>query len=318
MLVPIETVCEYALLAGVFDSLNVVKILGYGVTGLGFLLAYLAYRLLAAEQDKPKPRPSMLVGITLFMLFSLGVIGLGVYTSVSQPPGPGAQLKKCMEEAAKRKKDYLLESITMLIRLDEKVNPDGSKSLQEDARIVYTVRALKDISFDASTFTEQYTSRISLPNRWYGSDVEEQKTDGSYDVKFALKEGEVISIVTGAHYTGKPVPLPPRKSFGDRVSLGSYDETWTYPNGEPTAGDVICTLTIVIESPTLRLRPFDNASAIRLTPKQAGKGTADNTLTTRRVHSSAEGATAEQSSLSTRWNNVLPGEEVGIHFAWQP
>jgi hypothetical protein len=57
--------------------IDVVKILGYGVIGLGFLLAFMAYRLLSAEQKKPKPNEKMLRSIRDYMIFSIGMIIFG-------------------------------------------------------------------------------------------------------------------------------------------------------------------------------------------------------------------------------------------------
>jgi apolipoprotein N-acyltransferase len=60
-------------------SLDAYNILNYGVIGLGFLLAFLAYRLLGREQQNPEPRRSILVAIHVFMIFSvvLCIIGFG-------------------------------------------------------------------------------------------------------------------------------------------------------------------------------------------------------------------------------------------------
>lgn len=57
--------------------IDVVKILGYGVIGLGFLLAFMAYRLLSAEQRKPKPTDRMLKAIREYMYFSIAITILG-------------------------------------------------------------------------------------------------------------------------------------------------------------------------------------------------------------------------------------------------
>jgi hypothetical protein len=57
---------------------DVFKILSYGVLGLGFLLALLAYRLLTQEQEKPTERPAMLRSIYIFMVFSLLLCRVGI------------------------------------------------------------------------------------------------------------------------------------------------------------------------------------------------------------------------------------------------
>jgi len=312
-----NTLAVYLIMIGLPAWSDIITILGFGAIGLGFLLSLFAYNLLRAEQQKDPPRPPVLRAIMMFMAFCVIIMVLGLYTSLSHPPGPGANLKQCMQEAARRDKDYLLESVTMFIRLDTTTNADGTKNLIEDARIAYTIHALKDISFNAATFKEEYTSRLVVPGRWYGTDTEQQKTSNAYDVKFNLKQGDVITVVTGAHYDGVRLPLAgSRKSFNDLVTLGPNDETWTYPNGEPTAGDVICTFTEIIESPTLHLRPADSESAIRLTPQGGGKTASPKSLTTTAAHTTTVTEPGPRDSISARWNNVMPGEEVGIHFAW--
>lgn len=57
--------------------IDVVKILGYGVIGLGFLLAFMAYRLLSEEQKKPRPTDKMLKAIREYMYFSIAITILG-------------------------------------------------------------------------------------------------------------------------------------------------------------------------------------------------------------------------------------------------
>lgn len=57
---------------------TVVKILGYGVIGLGFLLALLSYRLLSKEQQRDQPRLVMLRSIMIFMAFSIALCVVGL------------------------------------------------------------------------------------------------------------------------------------------------------------------------------------------------------------------------------------------------
>jgi len=60
-------------------NIDPTNILSYGVIGLGFLLAFLAYRLSSKEQERVEPRRSILVTIHVFMIFSiiLCMIGFG-------------------------------------------------------------------------------------------------------------------------------------------------------------------------------------------------------------------------------------------------
>ncbi len=63
-------------------DLNVVSILQMGVTGLGFLLALLAYWLLSKEQRQDKPRPSILQSVRVFMAFSFSLCLIGLVPQV--------------------------------------------------------------------------------------------------------------------------------------------------------------------------------------------------------------------------------------------
>jgi hypothetical protein len=59
------------------NAIDPVRILSYGAVGLGFLLAFLAYRLLAKEQAGARPRPTMIRAIYSFMGFSFLLCLLG-------------------------------------------------------------------------------------------------------------------------------------------------------------------------------------------------------------------------------------------------
>ncbi|WP_421830353.1 hypothetical protein [Larkinella sp.] len=59
-------------------KLDIFNILSYGVIGLGFLLAFFAFRLLNREQGKAKPQKTIIDSIHRFMIFSafLTIVGL--------------------------------------------------------------------------------------------------------------------------------------------------------------------------------------------------------------------------------------------------
>lgn len=65
-----------------FETLNAFEILSYGVIGLGFLLAVLAYMLLLKEQKLKDPRASMLNAINRFMLFSVFLCSIGIVSEI--------------------------------------------------------------------------------------------------------------------------------------------------------------------------------------------------------------------------------------------
>jgi len=60
---------------------SVAKILQIGFSGLAFLLAYLAYCIIARAQQTPKPQAQILAAASKFMWFSLS---LGVLTGIAQ------------------------------------------------------------------------------------------------------------------------------------------------------------------------------------------------------------------------------------------
>jgi hypothetical protein len=80
-------------------GLDVMKILGLGVIGLGFLLALLAYRLLGKIQLQPNPNRSVLRSIYFFMGFSIVLCGIGFASQVFEQRRSQEQseekLKKC-------------------------------------------------------------------------------------------------------------------------------------------------------------------------------------------------------------------------------
>ena len=59
-------------------GLNVVQILGLGVSGFGFLMAYLAYRLLDRAQTRPNPSKSTIVAIGAYMVFAIVLCSFGL------------------------------------------------------------------------------------------------------------------------------------------------------------------------------------------------------------------------------------------------
>jgi hypothetical protein len=56
--------------------MNIASILGFGAIGLGFLLALLAYRLLATGQARERP-------VYIYMAFCLALLGVGAFLQYS-------------------------------------------------------------------------------------------------------------------------------------------------------------------------------------------------------------------------------------------
>lgn len=66
-----------------FDNLDVLKILGYGISGFSFLLVLLTFFLLRAEQNKDQePRPLIIKMIWRFMLMTIFMVILNSFISL--------------------------------------------------------------------------------------------------------------------------------------------------------------------------------------------------------------------------------------------
>ena len=66
-----------------FENLDVLKILGYGISGFSFLLVLLTFFLLRAEQNKDQePRPLIIKMIWRFMLMTIFMVILNGFISL--------------------------------------------------------------------------------------------------------------------------------------------------------------------------------------------------------------------------------------------
>ncbi|SHN46138.1 hypothetical protein [Chitinophaga sp. CF418] len=66
------------------DTLDIVKILGTGIAGFGFLLMYLAYKLIASLVTLPKVNPAILKMINRYMVVCFVMtVTVGVFTFMS-------------------------------------------------------------------------------------------------------------------------------------------------------------------------------------------------------------------------------------------
>jgi hypothetical protein len=71
------------------NKIDVAQILSYGVIGLGFLLALLAFWLLTREQKKRKPDSNILRATYVFMAFSVALCAIGGVAELSKDrPAP--------------------------------------------------------------------------------------------------------------------------------------------------------------------------------------------------------------------------------------
>jgi hypothetical protein len=232
-------------------------------------------------------------GVNVFAI----IFGKSIAAASASFPGP---LGSCIESARARARPYVLASVAQYVRVTIDKGPDGAPATINDVRIAYLVLPLHDIHKNDGLFTETYGSKKMPPYRWHGSEEEQGNVEsGSFRVLFGAKEFEARTIVTGAR-TITPAEMEGQTYFNDKIAMKKGEDAWTYDNTE----DVICNLTIVVDSPTLLLEPVGGGGL-----KVAGGDPEPSVVST-------HGANEQYgpNTLSARWSDVLPGEIVGIHF----
>ena len=214
-------------------------------------------------------------------------------------------LARAVSVGVSNKRNFIFESVTMFVRLDDNTH-NGVRQRKSVVRTIYTLRALKDLSKDKAVFKEEYSTDTGKEViYWQGSAKQRiqsgAKTSKSYDVLFDAPKGENYTLVTGATIIGD-LPFPNRTDHG--VSLLPDQDAWFYPNEQDTTGEV----TIVIESASVNLRLTDTPAIRRKSDGSIVESEA--TLYPKGDHS------AETTTLVAHWSDVLPGEVVGLQYAW--
>lgn len=227
--------------------------------------------------------------------------------SAVNPESQSAELKQCFAKGRELKRPYVIEAIAYLIEYDTDVE-NNRPVIRDNRRLIYTIRALRKINLDEELFAEEIDSHIQghTVARSYGNEDEAPGHDpnlkGTFNVKFAMNEGDVRNIVTGANFT-LPLPLPTRSEFSAQLMVTPNQNFEGYGNQE----DVICELDIVIESRTLPIVPVGDAA----------KRYFENTLRGEKARLNYDIAGDPlPRTISARWKNVMQGERVGIHYAW--
>ncbi|MDX6444407.1 MAG: hypothetical protein QOH71_1481 [Blastocatellia bacterium] len=223
----------------------------------------------------------------------------------TQPNRAASDYKNCFDRARALRKEYLLESVTLLISMSETKSVANSTERRAKARTVYTMRALQNITKQKAAFTESYSSKYAKIQRWKGTSQEvyrEERPD--YDVLFGpLKDGEIKTIVTGADYVySLPLPIG-RSALRGSVPLSASQDHWSYPNDN----DIVCEINIVLESDSIRVQP------VSLGAKRRG---IDGRITAHNVIAEAPPEAQSNISLTASWSNVMPGEIVSLFFTW--
>jgi hypothetical protein len=108
--------------SSIMGASAVVKILGLGVIGFGFLLAVLAYRLLRDLQRQPDPRASVVRSIYFFMGFSIVLCTIGLAAQLADQRR-SRELAESRQELARTRKEVtdLQEKVAALLQSQERL-----------------------------------------------------------------------------------------------------------------------------------------------------------------------------------------------------
>jgi hypothetical protein len=199
----------------------------------------------------------------------------------------------CFNRAKHLGKPYEIHNITYFLRVEVDADP---KFVTQSHRIVYSLRATRDITASEDLFDEEIHSDHDKAGsqRWHGTEEENQHADikpEKFQVRFSLKAGESRTIVTGANFR-IPYPFTPRSILDGQQSAGPSDDSISYPN---TADDIICDVLLIVESSSLSLSEI------------AHSGT-----TTQPVMAKMEkdGVT----TISARWSDLKAHETAWLHY----
>jgi hypothetical protein len=181
-----------------------------------------------------------------------------------------------------------------------------TNAIEVHRRFFYTVLALRDISLTDQNFNEWYTTDRDRPTLagaryWRGPFVENSRPGhgGEYYVQFEDKATNPVTLWTGSDFD-YVLPLHSINAFGHDISPSQ--DFFEYPDDDK---DVICQYTMAIESSTLALT---EPHAHHLVP---GKPNAPSQETLNSIQQ------CRDSTIAESWQNILPGDEVGIVFSFK-
>ncbi len=147
------------------QHLDAYNILSYGVIGLGFLLAFLAYRLLGREQQNAEPRRSILVAIHVFMIFSvvLCIIGFGSEYLRSRPTAETAKELNNLRgqlDQQKKESDVLTAKSIQQELLIQRYQNRQSESLAKNKKIIDNLTLLAKLPLISEGYRQSLIEAI--------------------------------------------------------------------------------------------------------------------------------------------------------------
>jgi hypothetical protein len=133
-----------------FDNLDVVKVLSYGVIGLGLLLAVMAFTLLQREQAKADSDDKILRSVRTFMAFAVVLCVIGV---VAQFLDQSKKIRDLEAEKAKlaTEVDRLTAEIKPKDEAIEKLKGDATNHKVRDAQLRIQLKSILGAIEDKET-----------------------------------------------------------------------------------------------------------------------------------------------------------------------
>jgi hypothetical protein len=206
---------------------------------------------------------------------------------------------RCFARAKALSKPYVLRSVTQWIRYTDDVS---SESINVQERIVYDLVPLRNIKMDDQVFLEEYSSSNKDVRHWFGPHRELFAGGNTkYQVQFAAAHGRSVTITTGAELSYKLPLADGRSAFREQATLNHDEDFWVYQNID----DVICSLTQIVESDSLKLSPIHRGGH-RVGINKPVEGDVD--------HQQIDASPPVNSSLGITWYDIEPGEDAGLAF----
>lgn len=199
------------------------------------------------------------------------------------------------------KRPYVLDSVSANVRVQD-VETGAGRERHIIWRITYTVRALRSITKSDKVFKEKYhVVGADVTTRWRGSADEVNSSDDGYYVLLDLEEGQTRLVTTGATNVFRLPQRPDRRVLGESLLLSPREQFVSYENDEDVIGD----LSIVVEAEHPNFAPVGEAA-------KRSRWWADASAVSGEGH--LFWLVDGQRSLAAQWKNVMPHEEVGLHF----
>jgi hypothetical protein len=262
---------------------------------------------LAALRRPTVSIPVSLVTTGVVLLVILGYVRLsydkdGLTYGIGKPGAESAtgSTGDLVAKGRELKRPYILDSVAISVRVRD-VDTGAGRERHVVWRIHYAVRALRRITKSDKVFKENYHTEGADTTRWFGSEEEMRSTDGGYYVLFNLEEGQTRVVTTGATNVFRLPLESERPAFGESLRLSAKQQFVSYENSEDVIGD----LTMLVESENPNFAPVGEAA--KRSPSSAGAAAASDEG---HLFRPVDG----QRSLSAHWKNVMPHEEVGLHF----